>query len=713
MPLFATGNTSWDQGLNSLAGSLFPDPSKVAQAGYYGAETGKAQLDAAKLRDQQTAREGLSNLFAPPGQPPQADPTAGTPTDVPGPTPLAVAPGPAPTPPTPGTDGNPPPPDPSLSLGGTGTLHPGSYNPQGGPPTYAPPASQNGTPSPPVMTLPQIVAMGARAGYDANTIHALGAAWVTREMAAGRIDHVTGATMLTGLADPTVYSEDAATGRNAATNATTLANTRLVEGGATTRTGMAPQTVLNPITHQPEDVPLATVITGVPNPAGGPNLPYQPYSTTEAGALERQNQTPGTVIDPNTNLPVVRPQGQIIKGAPQPDGTTVPYQPYNQQQQTADAVPQSIVLPNGMITTATPAQLRANPNMGRIASTADLESVQVMGRGGQIITIPRATAQAMGLAVIGAAAGGAPPTAGAPPAPGAPPAAAPPGTTTAPPGTAAAPPAPGAPPGAAPGTGLPSSLASVFTPVPQTTDQGAAQTSTRIAGAVEAGDQPGAERIAKGATAAKTALTPPPVVTPPQAIVLNRFEQDAWNRRFPPPASTGFMGRFSDAQATPDPEEGARFKALEEQMRTGPLANNPQALADAVLDRMQKEGDIPSTQDFSASRNTGILPNSWTSRAGDFTTVTDARGVTHPAIMVHRPGGGTAPASTTTAPTPAPTPAPTTLSPKPPVPGAVPAPPGVAEGSVAVNKQGGQGIVRNGWIIPLAAAGPRAGTPGP
>ena len=63
MPAFSTGNTAWDQGLGNLSGALFPDPSKVAQAGYYGAEQRKAQLESSKIRDQM-ARQQVADQAA-------------------------------------------------------------------------------------------------------------------------------------------------------------------------------------------------------------------------------------------------------------------------------------------------------------------------------------------------------------------------------------------------------------------------------------------------------------------------------------------------------------------------------------------------------------------------------------------------------------------------------------------------------------------------
>jgi hypothetical protein len=67
MPTISTGNTAWDQGLGALSGALFPDPSKVAAAGYYGAEQRKAQIDAAKVADQLANAHRLAGMSANPG----------------------------------------------------------------------------------------------------------------------------------------------------------------------------------------------------------------------------------------------------------------------------------------------------------------------------------------------------------------------------------------------------------------------------------------------------------------------------------------------------------------------------------------------------------------------------------------------------------------------------------------------------------------------
>jgi len=144
MPAFNTGNAAWDQGLGNLSGALFPDPSKVAQAGYYGAEQRKAQLESARLKEQFAAgHQQLGMVFGQaPGQPTyQTDPSTGQQilTD-----PAAAAPPPAPAAAAPAAA----PPPPSLSglvAGGGGGPAPGPAPAPGPTPAAAPvPGFQGG-----------------------------------------------------------------------------------------------------------------------------------------------------------------------------------------------------------------------------------------------------------------------------------------------------------------------------------------------------------------------------------------------------------------------------------------------------------------------------------------------------------------------------------------------------------------------------------------
>lgn len=76
MPQFTTGNAIWDNGLNSFGGGISSvfDPSRAAQAGYYGAEMRNAQMGTAQKANQianlQTAinmAEDPSGSYTPPG----------------------------------------------------------------------------------------------------------------------------------------------------------------------------------------------------------------------------------------------------------------------------------------------------------------------------------------------------------------------------------------------------------------------------------------------------------------------------------------------------------------------------------------------------------------------------------------------------------------------------------------------------------------------
>jgi hypothetical protein len=71
-PQFNTGLSSMTQGLGSLSSALFPDPSKIAQAGYYGAETRAARVKAQQgINQMNTAPYALSMALHPGGPTPQ------------------------------------------------------------------------------------------------------------------------------------------------------------------------------------------------------------------------------------------------------------------------------------------------------------------------------------------------------------------------------------------------------------------------------------------------------------------------------------------------------------------------------------------------------------------------------------------------------------------------------------------------------------------
>src|SRR6478672_4670635 len=75
MPTFNTGSKDWDQGLGTLGQALFPDPSKQAQAYYYGAESRKAQLGSNKMIDEQNWKNRFMQMQPGLGLPTPAAPT--------------------------------------------------------------------------------------------------------------------------------------------------------------------------------------------------------------------------------------------------------------------------------------------------------------------------------------------------------------------------------------------------------------------------------------------------------------------------------------------------------------------------------------------------------------------------------------------------------------------------------------------------------------
>jgi len=140
MPAFNTGNAAWDQGLGNLSGALFPDPSKVAQAGYYGAEQRKAQLESSKIRDQlarQQAADTAANTltmpatsYAPSPEGPNMPPIMQPPT-------VAAAPSPAVAPPPPSLSA-------TVAPGPAAAAPPPPAAPAPGPAAAAPAAGQVG-----------------------------------------------------------------------------------------------------------------------------------------------------------------------------------------------------------------------------------------------------------------------------------------------------------------------------------------------------------------------------------------------------------------------------------------------------------------------------------------------------------------------------------------------------------------------------------------
>ena len=230
MPMFTTG-TPWDQGFSSLSQALFPDPSKIAQAGYYGAEARNKQLQSQQLERQMGGQDELTGIFAnmkapppqaasppgpvpPPGQVQSATlpPVPGAAVNYPPPTaavnPTALAtqlssgapppeasPGggapPAPT--ATGSDGSVPPNDPQ-----SGMFHPGSITPPGGGVKMSGPAQANGSPAPP-FDIAAVMNAAVRAGYDGPKLQAIAGAAIAKAVQIGSLDEPTARKMLIDL----------------------------------------------------------------------------------------------------------------------------------------------------------------------------------------------------------------------------------------------------------------------------------------------------------------------------------------------------------------------------------------------------------------------------------------------------------------------------------------------------------------------------------
>jgi hypothetical protein len=239
MPMFATGNAGWDQGLNSLAGSLFPDPSKQAQAGYYGAETAKTLLDAQRLRDEKGYRDSLARQYhldgngqpiapaTPPaaGPPPLADTVA-----PPGPQPLAIT---RPNLPPAG----PAPPD-TPSPGPPSAVTPAALNaagpmpaPNTAPASAPPPSPTSTAPGGGVatMSLPQLIALSLLGGQHAPEASLLARAELVNRVRTGQIanDPAQINREQSALGDSQPLQSATTIQTTGMNNATTLANTRL------------------------------------------------------------------------------------------------------------------------------------------------------------------------------------------------------------------------------------------------------------------------------------------------------------------------------------------------------------------------------------------------------------------------------------------------------------------------------------------------------
>ena len=277
-----TGLGSASEGIKTLASAIIADPSKRAQAGYYGTKAREALIDAAAKTSQMNMMPAFMARTNP-GMGPVSGSYAPAPGIVNGPmmfTPdspsiampsqpslaVTVAPGGPPQLPPPGqviqqlsrpdtpglNTGSPPPaspPVPGASPAPNTTttngqvpqndaqgVHPGSVTPPGGGQKMSGPAAPNGAPAPITPAIANFMAMGAAAGMPAEQMKMIGAAYVSDAIRTGAMDQNTGARVLAEIFDPArVYAEGAHTGRTVLEQQGQNYRQGVTEGGLTRR----------------------------------------------------------------------------------------------------------------------------------------------------------------------------------------------------------------------------------------------------------------------------------------------------------------------------------------------------------------------------------------------------------------------------------------------------------------------------------------------
>lgn len=279
-----TGLGGASEGIKTLAGAIMPDPSKMAQAGYYGTRAREALINSAEKTSQMNMQPrffgaipgsgvgpvggryvpapGIVNgpmMFQPDSTNIQAAPPSSLGVLVsgqgqqPGPVgPPLMPPGQvaqgmsqpntpvvntgSPPPASPPTPGSPPAPNTTTTNGQVPQndaqgVHPGSFTENNGGQKMSGPAGPDGSPAPITPAIANFMAMGAAAGMSPEHMKMIGAAYVNDWMRTGAMDQNTGARTLAAIFDPSrIFHEGAETERKV-----------IGEQGMTTRTGMEVQ----------------------------------------------------------------------------------------------------------------------------------------------------------------------------------------------------------------------------------------------------------------------------------------------------------------------------------------------------------------------------------------------------------------------------------------------------------------------------------------
>ena len=533
MAVFASGNPIWDQGGNAFAGGIMSalDPSKTAQAGYYGAETAKVLTDTDRLRFENDKRRNLpTNPLDGMGRPNYVEPVsplAGTVAGAQMAPPAAPPPQPQAQPslgqvvsgqqPSLGTDGKPLPPDPSLSQG---PLHPGSIQQPGGGVKNAPPAQGNGSPAPP-LDLTVYATTLAQTGYPVEVQRQMLGAVLNSAVSRGLIDKVTANTMLGRFGAPAMYGDDQSTYRQGTVNATnitttgmnnrtTLENTRLTGQNARDLKGM--------------DVEATTDANGnktlTPNARiTAPNAPvYQGYDPARALGGDKLIETSSVPGDP-TASPVLTPTRDA--------NNKTPYQPTLAAQgvKTVNVVDNA----TGKGLAIQEADLaKAPPGKYRRMTPEDEKIIPIYDANGRIINQTAASTVATG-----------------------------------------------------------------GTPVPTSTDQFNAQGMGGVFQRYLAGNAPGAQEAGEALTAAQTAGVPKQQISPDQQTRIGQESTAHLQAMYPVPSGTHFQ--TASGPIAPHPDTAAYHAALVRELQNGAFRNNPAAAVTRAWDVMRERGMIPRT----------------------------------------------------------------------------------------------------------------------